>query len=196
MGVCATNCYFLYREGGTKAVVVDPAENGAGIFKLLSEKDFTVEAILLTHGHFDHIGGAAELKKASGAKVYALAEEKKVCRTPELNLSAQMPPVVTIEADEWLTDGQTVETAGISFQVIATPGHTVGGCCYYCKEGGFLFSGDRQNRFPDRQHEQSGTLCERKTLCPSGRYKSLSGTRRYYYNWKGEAVQSLLPVKR
>ena len=175
MGVCATNCYFLYREGGTKAVVVDPAENGAGIFKLLSEKDFTVEAILLTHGHFDHIGGAAELKKASGAKVYALAEEKKVCRTPELNLSAQMPPVVTIEADEWLTDGQTVETAGISFQVIATPGH---------------------NRFPDRQHEQSGTLCERKTLCPSGRYKSLSGTRRYYYNWKGEAVQSLLPVKR
>ena len=84
----------------------------------------------------------AELKKASGTKVYALAEEKKVCRTPELNLSAQMPPVVTIEADEWLTDGQTVETAGISFQVIATPGHTVGGCCYYCKEGGFLFSGD------------------------------------------------------
>ena len=74
--------------------------------------------------------------------MYALAEEKKVCRTPELNLSAQMPPVVTIEADEWLTDGQTVETAGISFQVIATPGHTVGGCCYYCKEGGFLFSGD------------------------------------------------------
>ena len=69
MGVCATNCYFLYREGGTKAVVVDPAENGAGIFKLLSEKGFTVEAILLTHGHFDHIGGAAELKKASGAKV-------------------------------------------------------------------------------------------------------------------------------
>ena len=128
MGVCATNCYFLYREGGTKAVVVDPAENGAGI--------------RLTHGHFDHIGGAAELKKASGTKVYALAEEKKVCRTPELNLSAQMPPVVTIEADEWLTDGQTVETAGISFQVIATPGHTVGGCCYYCKEGGFLFSGD------------------------------------------------------
>ena len=115
MGVCATNCYFLYREGGTKAVVVDPAENGAGIFKLLSEKGFTVEAILLTHGHFDHIGGAAELKKASGTKVYA---------------------------DEWLTDGQTVETAGISFQVIATPGHTVGGCCYYCKEGGFLFSGD------------------------------------------------------
>lgn len=109
---------------------------------MLSEKGFTVEAILLTHGHFDHIGGAAELKKASGTKVYALAEEKKVCRTPELNLSAQMPPVVTIEADEWLTDGQTVETAGISFQVIATPGHTVGGCCYYCKEGGFLFSGD------------------------------------------------------
>ena len=195
--------YFLYREGGTKAVVVDPAENGAGIFKLLSEKGFTVEAILLTHGHFDHIGGAAELKKASGAKVYALTEEKKICRTPELNLSAQMPPVVTIEADEWLTDGQMVETAGISLQVIATPGHTVGGCCYYCKEGGFLFSGDTlfeesvgRTDFPTGSMSSLVRSVKEKLFCPSGRYKSLSGTRRYYYNWKGEAVQSLLPVKR
>lgn len=83
---------FYTGKAGQKRSVVDPAENGAGIFKLLSEKGFTVEAILLTHGHFDHIGGAAELKKASGAKVYALTEEKKICRTPELNLSAQMPP--------------------------------------------------------------------------------------------------------
>ena len=129
-------------EESKRGFLVDPGEQADKIIRVCSRYEIKPEAILLTHGHFDHIGGAAELKKASGAKVYALAEEKKVCRTPELNLSAQMPPVVTIEADEWLTDGQTVETAGISFQVIATPGHTVGGCCYYCKEGGFLFSGD------------------------------------------------------
>ena len=154
LGMCATNCYAVF-DGGAKtpggyvddgqlkeAVIIDPAADAACIEAMIARYKLKPVAVLLTHGHFDHIGGAAELKKASGAKVYALAEEKKVCRTPELNLSAQMPPVVTIEADEWLTDGQTVETAGISFQVIATPGHTVGGCCYYCKEGGFLFSGD------------------------------------------------------
>ena len=118
-------------------LVIDDKSQSSVIKGITSKysKDFDLDFIVIRTG-------AAELKKASGAKVYALAEEKKVCRTPELNLSAQMPPVVTIEADEWLTDGQTVETAGISFQVIATPGHTVGGCCYYCKEGGFLFSGD------------------------------------------------------
>ena len=141
-GIISTNCYLVINEDTKQAVVIDPAACPSYLMSHIKSEGLKIEAILLTHGHFDHIGGAAELKKASGAKVYALAEEKKVCRTPELNLSAQMPPVVTIEADEWLTDGQTVETAGISFQVIATPGHTVGGCCYYCKEGGFLFSGD------------------------------------------------------
>ena len=142
VGQMGTNCYLAWDEESKRGFLVDPGEQADKIIRVCSRYEIKPEAILLTHGHFDHIGGAAELKKASGAKVYALAEEKKVCRTPELNLSAQMPPVVTIEADEWLTDGQTVETAGISFQVIATPGHTVGGCCYYCKEGGFLFSGD------------------------------------------------------
>ena len=142
LGMVATNCYLIINKETKEALLIDPADNALRISNVIEENVCTLKAILLTHGHFDHIGGAAELKKASGTKVYALAEEKKVCRTPELNLSAQMPPVVTIEADEWLTDGQTVETAGISFQVIATPGHTVGGCCYYCKEGGFLFSGD------------------------------------------------------
>ena len=142
VGQMGTNCYLAWDEESKRGFLVDPGEQADKIIRVCSRYEIKPEAILLTHGHFDHIGGAAELKKASGAKVYALAEEKKVCRTPELNLSAKMPPVVTIEADEWLTDGQTVETAGISFQVIATPGHTVGGCCYYCKEGGFLFSGD------------------------------------------------------
>ena len=142
LGMVATNCYLIINKETKEALLIDPADNALRISNVIEENVCTLKAILLTHGHFDHIGGAAELKKASGAKVYALTEEKKICRTPELNLSAQMPPVVTIEADEWLTDGQMVETAGISLQVIATPGHTVGGCCYYCKEGGFLFSGD------------------------------------------------------
>ena len=141
LSVCETNSYIVASEENN-CVLIDAPADPDYILGEIESHGLTLKKIFLTHGHFDHIGGAAELKKASGAKVYALAEEKKVCRTPELNLSAQMPPVVTIEADEWLTDGQTVETAGISFQVIATPGHTVGGCCYYCKEGGFLFSGD------------------------------------------------------
>ena len=142
MGVCATNCYFLYREGGTKAVVVDPAENGAGIFKLLSEKDFTVEAILLTHGHFDHILAAEEIKKKYNIPIYACAKEEKTLQDPRINLTAFHMSSYTLKADVYLTDLQVVELAGFSVQMIETPGHTLGSCCYYLKDEGVLFSGD------------------------------------------------------
>ena len=66
MGVCATNCYFLYKEGTNKVIFVDPADQGATIYTKLQEAGFEVSAILLTHGHFDHITGADELRKRSG----------------------------------------------------------------------------------------------------------------------------------
>ncbi|MDO4293290.1 MAG: MBL fold metallo-hydrolase [Eubacteriales bacterium] len=142
LGVCATNCYFLYREGASETIVTDPGDRGKDIYETLGRNGFSVAAILLTHAHFDHIGGAEELRKLSGAKIYALEAEKVLCRDPYVNVSAQMGAKVTIEPDEWLTDGQELCFAGISLQVIATPGHTVGGCCYYCKEAGLLLSGD------------------------------------------------------
>lgn len=142
IGVCATNSYFLYRDGGAEVIVFDPADRGGDIFRALQNKGFSVAAILLTHGHFDHIWGAEELRQLSGAKIYALDAEKTVCGDAYVNISAQMKRKCTIEPDGWLTDGEEVTFAGICLKVIATPGHTMGSCCFYSEEAGLLISGD------------------------------------------------------
>lgn len=142
LGVCATNCYFLYREGADRVIFVDPADRGADIYEALKKKGLQVEAILLTHGHFDHIWGAQKLRELSGAKIYALEAEKVVCQDAYVNVSAQTGRKATIDPDEWLADGQELSLADISVKVIATPGHTIGSCCYYVQEAGFLIAGD------------------------------------------------------
>lgn len=142
LGVCATNCYFLYKEGSQQVVFVDPGDRGADIYEALKRKGLSVAAILLTHGHFDHIWGAQKLRELSGARIYALDAEKVVCQDAYVNVSAQAGRKATIDPDEWLTDGQELSLAGISIRVIATPGHTIGSCCYYVEEAGFLIAGD------------------------------------------------------
>lgn len=142
MGTCRTNCYFLYREGSSDIVFVDPADSGDYIYNALKEKGLIVKAILLTHGHFDHIWGVKKLKNLAECKVYACDKEKNVLGNMELNISEQAGRPCELEADEWLRDGEEVELCGINFKVLHTPGHTEGSCSYYVEEAGFLISGD------------------------------------------------------
>ena len=142
LGACQTNCYFLYREGSPECIVVDPADQGERIYDALSSKGFSVQAILLTHGHFDHIWGVEELKKRSGVKVYASGEERELCENDRLNISTRAGRTCCITPDELLKDGQSLSIAGMECRVIFTPGHTKGSCCYYFEEAGFLVSGD------------------------------------------------------
>ncbi len=142
LGVCATNCYFLFREGSAEAVLVDPADRGAEIYEALKNRGMSVTAILLTHAHFDHILGVEKLRELSGAKLYALEPEKVVCQDAYVNLSAQNGRKVTVAPDVWLSDGQEIELAGIPIRVIATPGHTIGSACYYIEGSNILVSGD------------------------------------------------------
>lgn len=142
MGICQTNCYFVYREGSHSCIFVDPADQGKGIYETLLKNGFRVEAILLTHGHFDHIWGVKELKELSGAKVYALDREQELLQDAGKNVSARAGRPCTLEADVLLRDGEKFKVGDIAFQVIATPGHTQGSCCYYIEEAGFLLSGD------------------------------------------------------
>jgi glyoxylase-like metal-dependent hydrolase (beta-lactamase superfamily II) len=86
--------------------------------------------------------GVHEITKLSGAKVYALAEEAGLCGDADLNASAQIRRPYTIEVDEKLSDGQEISIEGMGFKVYATPGHTVGSCCYYIESRKWLFSGD------------------------------------------------------
>lgn len=142
LGACQTNCYFLYREDCKECIVVDPADQGANIYNALKQNGFEVSGILLTHGHFDHIWGTKELRELSGAKLYALEAERELLQDAHKNVSSQVGRPYTVDADVYVKDGEEITLADMTFQVIATPGHTGGGCCYYLKEAGFLISGD------------------------------------------------------
>ena len=142
IGSYQTNCYFLFREETKKAIVIDPADNGNLIYDKLTQNGFSVEAILLTHGHFDHIWGSKELRELSGAKIYALDKEQTLCESVDNNLSAMVGRAYTVVPDEYVADGAELTFDNISFKVIATPGHTIGSCCYYVEKSGILISGD------------------------------------------------------
>lgn len=142
MGVCQTNCYFVYEEGKTEVLFFDPADRGDYIYQGLADKGFTVAAILLTHGHFDHIWGLERLKELSKAKVYAYEEELKLCENAGMNVSAGAGRACEVTPDVLLKDGEEITIAGIPVRVIATPGHTAGSCCYYFEKDKILLSGD------------------------------------------------------
>lgn len=152
MGACQTNCYFVYREGEQKALVIDPPDQGEQIYRALARNHIEVAGILLTHGHFDHIWGvrglkdaaneAAEAMDAEPVKVYACEAEKTLLADAGMNVSKQAGRACTVFADGYVRDGEELTIAGITCKVIATPGHTSGGCCYYFEEAGLLISGD------------------------------------------------------
>lgn len=142
LGVCQTNCYFVYEEGKNRAIVFDPADRGGYLYDKLQEKGFTVEAILLTHGHFDHIWGVEELRERSGAKVYAYEEEREVCEQAAVNYSENTGRPCEIKADVYVKDGEEISVSGMTCRLIATPGHTKGSCCYYFENDKILLSGD------------------------------------------------------
>lgn len=142
LGICQTNCYFVYREGTKDVIFFDPADRGEYIYEALKEKGFQVAGILLTHGHFDHIWGTNELRKLSGAPIYAYQEEKVLCEDAGVNVSRQAGRAYTVIPDGYLKDGEEITIAGMTCRLLATPGHTVGSCCYYFEEDGILISGD------------------------------------------------------
>ena len=142
LGMCQTNCYFLYQEDTKACIVIDPADQGHQIYNALTNHGFDIQAILLTHGHFDHIWGAAALKELANVKIYAYAEEKELLNSEKLNVSKGAGRPYTIDADVYLADGEEVDVAGMKCKCIASPGHTAGSCCFYFEEAGFLVSGD------------------------------------------------------
>lgn len=142
MGICQTNCYFLYKEGKNEVIFVDPADKGDVLYNKLKENGFSVAGILLTHAHFDHIWGAETLRKLSGAKIYAAKKEQELCGDAIKNVSDEFGRPCTIVPDVYLEEGEEVTIAGMTAKVIETPGHTVGSCCYYFEKDKMLISGD------------------------------------------------------
>ncbi len=142
LGICQTNSYFVYKEGTQDVVFFDPADRGDYIYEALKGKGFRVKGILLTHAHFDHIWGTNKLKELSGAPLYAYEEEKALCEDAVTNVSEQAGRPYTVLPDRYLKDGEEITIADMACRLIATPGHTVGSCCYYFEEDGILIAGD------------------------------------------------------
>lgn len=142
VGPVSTNCYFLYNKETKEGIIVDPGDEPAKLLAYLKDKEIKLQAILLTHGHFDHIGAVSELKKSFDVPVYAARAEKEVLLQPQKNLSGQMGETISLEADKYLEDGETIELLGQEVRCLLTPGHTCGGMCYYFPKEGIVFSGD------------------------------------------------------
>lgn len=143
LGAVSTNCYLVYNESTKKAVIVDPADNAQFILNKCNELGITPEAILLTHGHFDHIMAAEDVRRSFHIKIYASETEDAMLSDSGLNLSGGWEGKQTsFHADVLLKDGDELELIGFRWKVIETPGHTTGSVCYYVPEEEVVFSGD------------------------------------------------------
>lgn len=143
VGELAANCWFLVKEDTKEALVFDPGDEAERIKAYADREGWQIRYLLLTHGHADHMGGAGKLKELTGAPLYALREEEALLQDGVKNLSPFIQHrAITLTADALLQDGQELSLCGIRLKVYHTPGHTPGGCCYYCEEAGCVFSGD------------------------------------------------------
>lgn len=143
LGSLATNCYTVANQETREALIVDPAARGDFLINMYKNQNLRPVAILLTHGHVDHVGAVEDLKKAyPDLKVYAGADEKDVLANPGLNLSEMFGNSISMEADVYVSDGQEIEIIEAKIKCLNVPGHTKGGTCYYFEENKMVFSGD------------------------------------------------------
>lgn len=139
LGMMKTNCYMILTE--KSAIVIDPGVNSSTVEDFLNQHKEKERIILLTHGHFDHIGGALELHRLTGVNIAIGALEEEFLCNNELNLSNHFRPILEpFNADIRLSDGQILNVGDLEIKVIATPGHSKGSVV--CLLGNILFSGD------------------------------------------------------
>ena len=137
-----TNSYLVWEEGKDKAVLVDAGLNTELILDFIRKKGLNLEAVLLTHGHPDHLVGAAEIAEATGADVYLNSIEAKVVEMmPEMILAMLgIDELQTPGEFKPLEDGQVLELAGLKIKVLHTPGHSPGSVSFLVEDA--LFDGD------------------------------------------------------
>lgn len=142
VGPVMTNCYFAVNEDTGEMLVIDPGDSAERLIAKINEKKLSPVAVLLTHGHFDHASAAKEVAEAFGIPIYAHEMEKETLETPSINLCGMVGERASYHADRYVKDGDILDLAGFSIQVLYTPGHTKGGCCYYIEKEQALFAGD------------------------------------------------------
>lgn len=142
VGEVATNCYFAIQEETKELLVIDPGDSAKMLAGKIRQEGLKPQAVLLTHGHFDHAMAAEELAGEFGIKIYAHEAERDTLKDPGKNVSSMVGRRDVYHADEFVRDGEVLHLAGMEVKVLHTPGHTKGGCCYYLEKEKVLFSGD------------------------------------------------------
>src|SRR4051812_31283041 len=143
VGPVAENCHIARRAGAREAVMIDPGDEPDRLLAAVDALGVSVEAILLTHTHFDHIGAVAPVAKATGAPVWCPEIETPVLA--DINSFVPWPgfgPYESYDADHTVSGGEKLELAGMKIDVIFTPGHSPGHVTYSVPEEAAIFSGD------------------------------------------------------
>lgn len=142
VGQVAENCFLFRGDRSDRAVVVDPGDEAERILGAVDQLGVTVEAILLTHTHFDHIGAVAPVARATGAPVWCPEIETQVLAEINSFVPPGFGPFESYDADHTVSGGETLELAGMGIDVIFTPGHSPGHVTYSIPDEEAIFSGD------------------------------------------------------
>ncbi len=142
VGMVMTNCYGLLNTETKEMILVDPGDSPETIEKMVAQLEGRPVAVLLTHGHYDHILAVGAVKEKYQIPVYACREEEGLLADTSLNLTGQVRRPVSLHPEVWVEDLESFSLAGFSIQAIHTPGHTKGSVCYHFLEEKLLISGD------------------------------------------------------
>ena len=141
-GPLAVNCYVATDEASKKTFVVDPGGHNDDMVNYIKGNNLEIEYIILTHGHGDHIGGVSDLMtEFQGAKLVACIYDKALLEDPNLNMSTMVyGHPISLTADQYVTDGETLKVGDLELRFLHTPGHTPGGMCIVVEN--VVFTGD------------------------------------------------------
>lgn len=171
LGALAANCYII--PGDEKVIAVDPA-SVSEVMAVLDTRDVELGAIIITHGHFDHFAGAAELSARTGAPIYAPELDAEMLSSADKSWAWFMrgTPFAPVTPYATFADGDEFTVCGVTFRVMAAPGHTAGSCLLFCERYDAVFSGDvifqggigRTDGFSGSDRQMLDTLAKIKEL--------------------------------
>jgi glyoxylase-like metal-dependent hydrolase (beta-lactamase superfamily II) len=140
LGSFGSNCYIVGDEVSKEGMIIDPGDEGSEIIKQVKALGLSIKIIVLTHSHIDHIGGLAEVKKATGAEIAIHETEAPFLLKQPWRMDFMPPTPPSPSAGRLLKEGDTVTVGKLKFKVLHTPGHTIGGICL--SGDGVVFTGD------------------------------------------------------
>jgi hydroxyacylglutathione hydrolase len=142
VGPIQENAYILRSSGSDRALLVDPGEDPERLIEVIGRLGVQIEAILITHCHFDHIGAVAPLARATGAPVYCPELERPILENPAIATPPGFGPFEGHQPEHTLSGGESLKLAGLDIEVLFTPGHSPGHLTYSLPADGAIVSGD------------------------------------------------------